>query len=228
MKIPHPALIITGIFVLSVVLNVTVLYLDVSRGLDALDETINPDVSQEVMSAAAQNAPATTMQSGGLTTISIPLSENRGVKYDNVALCTPPEYARERFFDSVEAENGSVGTSCVNGRCTVEIGYDDVKEIPGHIVMYVRGAGGRCERQRFGTAGHVQVTGYSATIEFTDELKRALGITGTDYDVGSTENKGYSAWQLMGTKKVTFSYAQRVASDLLKIDDRVKARIKFK
>jgi hypothetical protein len=216
MKFFKIAGIIIAVIALFVVTVVTVVGFGVAKTAEAVVETANQEVVQEIMHADGQ------------TTIVVPLIEEMGIKYENIALCTPPEHAEEMFFESVVAGSGlSAGSTCFNHNCTVSIGADDIQNIPEDIFMYVQDASGQCKKRRFATEGHIATLGYKATIEFTDELMQALGIDGDDYHVSSTNSMGYSAWQLMGTKKVSLSYPAKLPSDNLKINEQVKARIQF-
>jgi hypothetical protein len=217
MKFLKIAGIVAGAVVLLVVITVTLIGFGVAKSAEAIVETANKEVVQEIV------------RNGGKTTIVVPLIEKVGLKYENVKLCTPKEHADEMFFEPVVAGTGLLpSTSCVNGSCTVLISMDSVQNAPEDVFMYVQDSSGQCEKTRFSTKGHFEALGYQATIEFTDELVQALGITNADYRVGSMNSKGIASWQIMGTKKASLSYASKMASDSLKIDDQIKAQIRFR
>jgi hypothetical protein len=217
MKFLKIAGIVVAVIALLVVVAVTVLGFGIAKSAEAIVETANQEVVQEIV------------QGGGKTIIVVPLTEEVGIKYENVKLCTPQEHAEEMFFESVVVGSGlSPSTSCIHNNCTVSIGMDNIQNAPEDIFMYVLDSRGHCEKIRFSTKGHFDTLGYKATIEFTDELMQALGINSADYQVSSMNSNGYTSWQLMGTRKVAFSYPAKTASDSLKIDGRVKAQIQFK
>jgi hypothetical protein len=217
MKFLKIAGIVIGVIAAFVVIVITVLGFGIAKSAEAVVEAANQEVVQEIV------------QAGGKTTIVVPLAEETGIKYDNIKLCKPQEHAEEMFFESVVVGSGlSPSTSCVNDNCTVSIGMDNSQNAPEDIFMYVRDAGGQCEKTRFSTKGHFDTLGYKATIEFTDGLVQALGVNSGDYQVSSMYSNGYTSWQLMGTKKVSLSYTTKTASDTLMIDGRAKAEIQFR
>ena len=163
----------------------------------------------------------------GHVTIIVPLQEKKGLQYEGISLCKPVGSEDDMFFKSIVAPDGlSSGYSCINESCTITLEVESSEQIPENITMYVS-RDGQCQKEDFETKGHIQTVGYEATLEFTDELAQALGIVGSDYSVSSTNNNGVGWWQMMGTKKAKFSYETKLPTDDLKIDDTVKATIKF-
>jgi len=161
------------------------------------------------------------------TTIIVPLKEKRGLKYEDISICTPSEYKDEMFFKSIIVSEGlSTSHYCSNGICTVSIEVAHLENIPNNIEMYVTD-GGSCKKMSFPTEGYSATLGYEATIEFTDELVQMLNITGSDYQVSSQKSTGFSSWKMMGTKKVNLFYDTIVSMDDLKVDGVLKAKIIF-
>lgn len=163
----------------------------------------------------------------GYVSITVPLKEKKGLQYEGINLCKPAGSEDDMFFKSIVAPDGlSSGYSCMNESCTITLDAENLEQIPENITMYVS-RDGQCQKEDFETKGHIQTVGYEATLEFTDELVQALGIVGSDYSVSSANSNGVGSWQMMGTKKANFSYGAKLTTDDLKIDDEIKATIKF-
>ena len=159
--------------------------------------------------------------------IIVPLHVNRGLIYEDTQVCSSPK--RPSFSANVLREDGqrvSYLGSCDNTECTLYV-YLDGEEIPPYLYIYTKEKG-ECTKKRYSTLGHKGIIDYTATIEFTEALKQRFNLENvTMYDVGSTKNSGMSSYQIMGTKKVKFTYKERVPSDELQIDDKIKAKIIF-
>jgi hypothetical protein len=161
-------------------------------------------------------------------TIIVPLVTEKGIRIDNIALCNPRQKKDDTFLDPVIQGDGlSSGYACSNGNCTVTFNVENGDLVPAYVHLSVKSADGQCKTKRFRAKNHLTTLGYKATIEFTDTLLKSLDLHQTDFKVGSTHNSGYSSWQLMGTKKTSFSYRKKVPSDSLTIDGRIKADIRF-
>jgi hypothetical protein len=208
--------IITVATILSFVLMIFLLGYGVTKGAEAIADAANEAVTQTVVTT------------GNGTTLYVPLHEAKGLRFDHVALCTPPEHQNDNFFHQVIAvDASSTSMACSNGVCTVTIGIPEHKTAPSSVFMYLRGSNGACEKKALSSQGHLTILGWKATIEFTDTLKHALGIAGDDYDISSSSSTGQMSWQLMGTKKVTLSYDIKPLSDLLIINGKPAAKIRF-
>jgi hypothetical protein len=217
MRLLKLIVMITGATALTGIVLIMLMGYGITKGAEAIVEKANPDVEQEIVYA------------DGKPRIIVPLRNSTGVQYEHVALCTPPERQNDNFFKRVTAEKASsTSTMCVDGFCTVTIGIPEHQEKPHAVFMYVRGLNGACKKKAFTTKDHFTILERKATIEFTDELKHALGISGDAYEISSEHSAGRMEWQLMGTKKVTLSYPEKPASDVLFINAEAAAEIQFR
>lgn len=208
--------IITGATILSFVLMIFLLGYGITKGAEAIVDAANSEVTQQFVT------------SGTETTVIVPLRAKEGFRFDHVALCTPPEHQNDKFFHQVIADGASsTSNACSNGVCTATVGITAHESAPHTVFLYLRDSNGVCEKNAVSTQGHFTVLGWEATIEFTDALKHALGITGDNYDISSSSSTGRMSWQIMGTKKVTLSYDTKPRSDLLIINEKPAAKIQF-
>lgn len=216
MKLLKLIVIITGIAALSVILIIILMGYGITKGAEAVVEAANPDVTQKIIRTDSK------------TIVLVPLHDVTGIQYEHMALCTPPERQNDQFFKQVIAEQASsTSTTCANGLCTVSIGIPEHQNGPDAVFIYAMDTDGQCIKRALTTKGHITILKRRATIEFTDELKHALGITSDAYEISSKNSTGRMAWQLMGTKKVTLSYNKKPGSDVLFIDGKAAAEIQF-
>ncbi|MEJ2500710.1 MAG: hypothetical protein P8Y65_06245 [Campylobacterales bacterium] len=216
MKLLKIIVMITGIAALTAILIIMLMGYSITKGAEAIFEKANADVTQTVTHA------------DGKTVVIVPLHNTTGIKYEHIALCTPPERQNDHFFKQVIAEQASsTSTMCIDGFCTVTIDIPEHQEKPDAVFMYVKDSSGACKKSALTTGGRFTVLEQKATIEFTDELKQALGISGDTYEISSEHSTGRMAWQLMGTRKVTFTYNEKPASDVLFINGKTVAKIQF-
>ena len=187
---------------------------------DVFSQENEPDQSK-------QSRPQQIANHGSSTEINVALEERMGLKFKHVNLCTPAAHKDEHFFKTVLVEKGQASTSCINGDCTVLIEFDKWDKIPEHVSMYLSDSSGRCKKTAVETSDSMDVLGYKATIEFTHELKKALGISSRQFTVDSSKSQGKFSTQMMGNKKTVLSYNNRPLSDQLMIDGKVKAKIVF-
>lgn len=219
------ALKILGIVIAVTAVLIVLFFVSLGWGVFALTGA----VVEEAIDSANPEISQTLTRAGGQLVIEVPFETIRGVKYTKIRLCPPPGSDSFVQDDPVSAENAaSIEKNCFNGLCTVEIRYDDPSEIPKAVRMHIRNDLGRCIQTSFKTDGYLADLSYRGTIEFTDELKQALGIAGKDFEVGNLGSSSRMVWQLLGTKKARFWYPGPTTSDVLTIDGRVAAEIVYR
>ncbi|SFV58953.1 Integral membrane protein [hydrothermal vent metagenome] len=160
----------------------------------------------------------------GVISITLPLKESYILEYDNLKLCTPKANSEETMFQRIDAGEFTSNNICQNGICTVSIALEDIKKYPPFIFAYVE-EGSLCQKKRISTKTKPIVSEYEGLIEMTAELLEMLGVKGNAYRVSASKTRNTNMWQVMGTKKVTFSYPKRIYSDSLMIDGVVKAKL---
>lgn len=154
--------------------------------------------------------------------ITVPLQKEIGLSYGSLDICRPED--KDMFFNPVSLENASY--SCFNNHCVIT--SDDITSInhaPVSFTVYHKDYKNDCVPKELSSVGHLGITGYDATIEFTEELKNMLHIANDDYKVESDKNSGLTVWKIMGTRKSKFDYHKKVTEDTLIIDDKRVATI---
>ncbi len=187
---------------------------------ELLEDGSKPKKSNQPQSQQVQN-------SGGHVEIAVALEERMGLKFEHIHLCTPAEHEDEPFFDRVISKTGDVSSGCVNNDCQVSVALEKQETIPEYIYMYVSNGGAGCRKTKFETSGSLDVLGYAVTIEFTNELKKALGITSENFTVDSRNSREKFSTQMMGNKTTVLTYEHKPSSDQLMIDGKVKGNIRF-
>jgi len=206
---------ILGIIIVSTLviggLAIGIMGFSLFKGAEALSDVANQEVTQKIKEV------------GNNIVLEVPLVEEVALRYSNISICKPE--GENAFFKSVLLE-GSEGYSCFNNNCDISV--NDYTKLPKSFDMYVYDTNKNCKKVKFDTEDHLTTSGYSVIIEFTDELLNKLNIVKKDYKVKSENSNGYSSWQIMGTKKVKFSYNQKIEMDVLLIDGNNKASIELK
>lgn len=211
-----------GIIILSIVAILVLLFallgFSILGGAYSLIQEGNQEVIQEVKYIDNK------------VNIKVPLYEKLGIQYTDIKICSEKE-KDDMFFKRVELENG-VGLSsdlfCANDICTISIDLDDLGEIPKNLYLHVKNDEDICQKTKSSIQEHIVPLQYTSKIEFTEELKNLMSIAPDDkYEISSSHNSGTLIYQVMGTKKVVFSYNEKITEDTLLIDSDKKANILF-
>ena len=161
------------------------------------------------------------------TQIEVSLKEEYSLSFKNIELCTPDDKKENHFFKKVDA--GAYGTSfsCFNKICEINISLDNLTTYPKNVDMYVLN-NNTCEKKTFTSSdGEVGISGYTSRIEMSEELLNILNL-GESYSAKPKFSMSHSAWQFMGTKKIDMNYKTKPASEILIVDGKEVAEIKFK
>lgn len=210
-------LLITAVAGVALLLTTTIFIgVKFTEGAQALVDVANKPVTQRI-----------ERDNDGQVVIVAPLNEQLGIVFRDISLCTPDDHAEDSFFDPVVSDGFSTNRSCVNGSCTVTFKVDSLSSVPDHVQMYTPAFDGSCEKTSLPTADLAGVTGYKATIEFTEKLKEALGLSSDDIDIKSDHSIGVMTWQVMGTKKSKFTYTERPMSDYLTVNGHSMVQLRF-
>jgi uncharacterized membrane protein YhaH (DUF805 family) len=166
-------------------------------------------------------------QKNGKIEIRLPLTEQYALEFKDLALCTPEENS-DPFFKQVDAGEFGSTSSCINGVCRVVVALENPQQYPKSIFAYVKEDGGLCQQRRIATTTKPIVEDYEGLVEMSAELLGLLNIAeGSDYRVGASHTTRTHAWQLMGTKKVSFYYKKPRYSDALLIDNQKRATLVY-
>jgi hypothetical protein len=177
--------------------------------------------AQEIVESANEPIVQNIKNINGKIVITTPLTKEMGLFYENVDVCRPK--GEDPFFKSLSLDNA--GYSCINKQCTISV--SDINTLPESFFLYQKNGQGECNKKEVFTKDHIQIISYASTIEFTETLKEMLGIKGEKFQVGNKRGSSVASWQIMGTKKSTFSYGKKVKHDTLLIDEKESATILY-
>lgn len=177
--------------------------------------------AQEIVESANEPIVQNIKKINGKIVITAPLTKEMGLLYENVDVCRPK--GEDPFFKSLSLENA--GYSCINKQCMISV--SDINTLPESFFLYQKNKQGECSKKELFTKGHIQVISYASTIDFTETLKEMLDIKGEKFQVGSKKGNSVASWQIMGTKKSTFTYEKKVKHDTLLIDKKESATILY-
>lgn len=188
-------------------------------------------LASSVVDAANHEVTQTIVVQGDKIRIEVPLEKNMVLRYDNLKECAEEE--RDMFSEKVDFGNDeyhSTSWSCFNDNCHLTVSIDDLSNVPEYLSFKVENEEGVCEKKKYPTKENITVGSYSSTIEFTDELKNSLGLALDDdsYKVEIGKSSETMVYQVMGTKKISFSYATPMKEDVLVINNREKMKIVLK
>ena len=195
---------IVGFIILFIVSIVAFTFYAGSAVVSAVAQSANQEVTQRVET------------SNGQTTLYLPLQKEYGFVIRGYPKC---------FNHEGIGNEPSTSSSCINGRCEITVSVD-MATIPDKVTLFVE-QGNECKAKEF-KVGDIDVINYFVKMEMNDELLNALDIHSDKYTISSHNSRGRSAYQMMGTKKVTLNYNQNVPiRDTLTVDEQNKASIVF-
>lgn len=166
----------------------------------------------------------TIVKEGNVIKITAPLKENYELVYDNVSLCMPKGKEEDVFFKRIDAGTFGASSVCRNGKCRVSVSLENSYNYPQSIKAYII-TGTVCHERSIATTTKPVIENYEVLIEMTPALLEMMDIQGDTYSVSASKTKNMNAWQLMGTKKVSFYYKERIDTDSLIIDGISKATL---
>jgi len=187
---------------------------------------VGTSLFMSVKEVANQPVEQTVLVDDGIKIV-VPLVEQYALTFKDLDLCIPESKKEDMFFKKIDAGNLMVSTSCSNDKCTTNVYLEDKDALPTDIKIYLN-KNGSCQQETIAASeGTVSLDSYEARVEFTEDLLSKLNISGT-YKVKPKTSTNYSSWQMMGSKKLSLNYSEKVSGDTLLINDIEKAKIIYK
>jgi len=188
-----------------------------SSVVSSIDDNLNAKVEQSVF-----------LQDGNVI-INVPVQKEIGIKVENLDVCTPKstdsfDINNQWYKIDISSVNSSKG--CFNGSCEVSLTGDLISS-SNSFSLLIKQSDGSCSWTEFASKDYLKTISYSATIEFTQQLLNLTELNSSKFDVKSNSSSGYSSWQIMGTKKVKFTYSKKPDMDILTVNGKRIAKIIF-
>lgn len=168
-----------------------------STVIDAFDDSVNEDVVQEILYV------------GNLPIITVPLYYSNGISLEGISLCDDKSQKRYELGNSVS----NVSTTCFNNICSVSAVSSLIEGSEIDIKLNIKD---KKECSWLSKTMAVKKKDFYITIEITDKMKEILEITDAD-SYKTDKSSGIFSYQIMGTKKIKFSYKNKVKKDILRI-----------
>jgi uncharacterized membrane protein YhaH (DUF805 family) len=166
----------------------------------------------------------TLNKEGNIVSITAPLKAQYQLLYKNLNLCTPKDKVNDSFFKKIDAGTFTANSMCTNNNCEISVSLENPQEYPKVVKAYLH-ADGSCQQQTLPSNSKAVIDNYEVTIEMSKKLLDMLDISQKDYKVSVSKTSSYNAWQVMGTKKISFYYEKILTEDRLLIDGVKKAKL---
>lgn len=164
-------------------------------------------------------------QKGTEVYIRLPLTTKYAIQYKNLRLCKPAS-GDNILFQKIDAGAFATSYACDKGKCDLFVDLDKEGNYPKEILAYVKD-GGECIPKSIATKNKPTIKGYQAVLEMTQKLTDILHITDDDYKVTLLQSKHIVTWHLIGTRKISILYKDKIASDKLFIDGKKRATMLY-
>jgi hypothetical protein len=175
----------------------------------------------------SNNNTAKPKMKSGVVPINLNISKEYTMLYSDIELCTPDSEKTNSSFSSIIVEGYDKSYSCVDNKCSISIYTKSENIYPRYIEIYEKDKDGNCTKRRVSAEIPI-MSGYSALLKFTPQLLKRLDISGDNYQITTQKSQDIDIQDIDGIKKIKLSYDRIIMADLLIIDGKERALLKFK